>query len=195
MPRTVIDIAGFETKFKANPDPWNYQHSRFEAFKRGVLMQACGSRAYGRGLELACANGVTTRLLASRCIRLLALDGSQTAVERARVRTSDLNNVVVQRAILPREMAAGPFDLIVISELLYYLSTREVTQLLRAVAAALAPGGRVVVLHHIVPFDDVAISPAAAQEQATLYYSAIFNPVFHRALCHFDVAAFARPLK
>ena len=80
----AIDIAGFELKFQHNIDPWNYTASRFEHFKRDVLLRACGCRTYGRGLELACAIGETTRYLAHRCIRLLAVDSSPYCVVRGR---------------------------------------------------------------------------------------------------------------
>ena len=81
MQRKIIDPAGFEAKFRENIDPWNYAASPFEAYKRAVLLRACGTRRYGRGLELACAIGVTTQMLAPRCLRLLAIDSSATALK------------------------------------------------------------------------------------------------------------------
>ena len=80
MQRAIINPAGFETKFRENIDPWNYAASPFEAYKRAVLLHACGTRPFGRGLELACAIGETTRMLARRCLRLLAVDSSATAL-------------------------------------------------------------------------------------------------------------------
>ena len=83
MQRAIIDPAGFEAKFRENIDPWNYAASPFEAYKRTVLLHACGTRPFGRGLELACAIGETTRMLAPRCLRLLAVDSSATALKEA----------------------------------------------------------------------------------------------------------------
>jgi len=192
MPRSIIDIAGFEAKFQENPDPWNYGSSRFEAFKRQILLQACGTRQYGRGLELACANGETSLLLARKCLSLLAVDGSVSAVAEAQRRTAGLRHVVIAEAALPQDMPRGPFDLIVISELLYYLKSRDLDAVLRRSIAALAPGGRLVVLHHTIYFDDVAIPPAAAQQRAIEMLGQSLQPVFRRALAHFDVAAFEK---
>ena len=192
MPRSIIDIAGFEAKFQENPDPWNYGSSRFEAFKRQILLQACGTRQYGRGLELACANGETSLLLARKCLSLLAVDGSVSAVAEAKRRTAGLRHVVITEAALPQDMPRGPFDLIVISELLYYLKSRDLDAVLRRSIAALAPGGRLVVLHHTIYFDDVAIPPAAAQQRAVELLGQSLQPVFRRALAHFDVAAFEK---
>ncbi len=66
----TIDIAGFENKLRANIDPWNYTHSRFERVKREVLLRACGPSKHGRVLELGCAIGETTRGLARLSLHL-----------------------------------------------------------------------------------------------------------------------------
>ena len=80
----AIDLAGFEGKFRENIDPWDYTNSGFEHFKRTVLLRACGHGKRGRALELGCAIGETTRYLAPLCLRLVALDGSLTALAEAR---------------------------------------------------------------------------------------------------------------
>lgn len=166
MRRRVIDPAGFEARFRETIDPWDYATSPFEAWKRSVLLHACGPGPFGRALELACAIGETTRVLAPRCLRLDAVDSSQTAVVEAARRTRGLPNVRLSVALLPEEMPRGPFDLIVASEILYYLPERPFRRLLERVEAALAPGGRVVLLHHLRPFDDAAILPRRAQALA-----------------------------
>ena len=120
-----IDVNGFEEMFRKDKDPWNYAGSVFEAYKRDKLLKACGDRTYGRGFELACANGETTRRLAGRCLNLLAVDAAPTAVEEARRRTADLTNVELRTAVLPAETPMGPYDLIVASEILYYLPEPE----------------------------------------------------------------------
>lgn len=190
MQRTVIDPAGFEAKFQENIDPWNYASSPFEAFKRAVLLRACGTRPFGRGLELACAIGETTRVLAPLCLRLLALDASKTALEEARRRTASLANVTFKHSVLPGDMPRGPFDLIVVSEILYYLKPNDLRLLLSALERSLAPGGRLVVLHHVRDFDDAAIPPRIAQEQAVLTFGRRMSLVLLHDAGNFQAAAF-----
>lgn len=72
---------------------------------------------YGRGLEVACAIGETTRRLARVCLRLLAVDSSLTALNEARLRLAENKNVSFRQALLPAETPRGPFDLIVASEI------------------------------------------------------------------------------
>jgi trans-aconitate methyltransferase len=134
-----IDVRGFEQKFRENIDPWNYAHSAFERFKRTILLRACGHYMHGRGLEIGCAIGETTRHLARICLSLVALDGSATALNEARRRLSANSNVHFVSATVPEQMPRGPFDLIVISEIAYYLPQHKLSTLGRKAIVALVP--------------------------------------------------------
>ncbi|WP_279482489.1 class I SAM-dependent methyltransferase [Aureimonas sp. SK2] len=188
-----IDLAGFEAKFQASGDPWNYRTSAFEAAKRRVLLRACGPVRLGRGLELACAIGETSRALASRCLTLTATDGAPTALDTARRLTPPALRIDYRHAVLPQGVPRGPFDLVVVSEIAYYLSARDLDRLARRLARTLAPGGRIVVLHHVVPFDDTAQAPARAQERLCRALAGSMPRVVHRHHGRYAVSAFRRP--
>lgn len=195
MQRAIIDPAGFEVRFREDIDPWNYATSSFEAYKRGILLRACGTRLYGRGLELACAIGETTRVLTPKCLRLLALDASPTALDEARRRIGGRRNVSFMLARLPREMPCGPFDLIVASEIFYYLKLNDLRLLLLRLERALALGGRLVILHHLRDFHDAAIRPRMAQERAfRAMYKRMTLTFFHQTE-RFQAAAFVRGVR
>ena len=185
-----IDIDGFERLFRTEIDPWDYRNSPFEAYKRGILIRACGARRHGRGLELACANGETTLRLDRRCLRLTAVDASPTAVAAASRRTSGLPRVTVGLCKLPDEMPRGPFDLIVASEIAYYLTPNDLRGLILKIRAALAPGGRVVVLHHLRRFDDAAQLPSLAQAAVRRSLGRSMQAVFAERHGRFEAVAF-----
>lgn len=187
-----IDAAGFEAKFRDTIDPWNYAASPFEAFKRGVLLRACGAGARGRVLELGCAIGETSRVLARIGLRLVALDASPTALAEAGRRNAGNPRVVFRRAVLPGGMPRGGFDLVVISEVAYYLTGRELDSLLRRVRRVTAPGGRVVVLHHVRPFDDASQLPALAQARACAFLGRTMRPAFAFTHARFRCAAYEK---
>jgi len=189
MQRNAIDPGGFETKFQSDPDPWDYETSPFEAHKRRVLLRACGPRRYGRALEIGCAIGVTTRALARIAGRLLAVDPSPTALKEAARRTRDLRNVALRRLELP-ERIPGSFDLIVVSEVLYYLPELKCRQAVSALRAALAPGGRIVLLHHIRDFDDASQRPWLAQERAAAILLGSMAQAFRHRESRFVAEAF-----
>ena len=157
-----IDVSGFEQKFRENIDPWNYTQSRFERYKRTILLRACGRYKHGRVLELGCAIGETSRYLAPLSLRLIAVDGSSTAINEATKRLGYEKHVHFRLANLPGEMPRGPFELIVVSEIAYYLRLHQLATLGQRIIKALAPRGRVVALHHRRQFDDAAQLPALA---------------------------------
>jgi cyclopropane fatty-acyl-phospholipid synthase-like methyltransferase len=187
----AIDVAGFERKFRQNIDPWHYTTSRFEHFKRDVLLRACGHNKHGSVLELGCAIGETTRHLAPLCLRLMALDGSATAIAEAkrRVRSAHVKFV---HAKLPDQMPHGPFDLIVISEIAYYFRLHELAHLGERIAKATACHGKIVLLHHRRLFQDAAQAPNLAHWRLRIQLRRIATPVFEKQYSRFDVVALRR---
>lgn len=157
-----IDVEGFEALFQTDPDPWDYESSRFEAHKRKVLLNHIGLRSRGRVLELACANGVTTQALMRCALRTTALDASATALSQAETRLKDADRLRLMHAKLPGGMPRELFDLIVVSEIVYYLRRDAYTRLAMEILSRIAPGGRVLVLHHHVNFPDATIRPEQA---------------------------------
>ena len=187
-----IDVEGFEHKFRQNIDPWNYTSSPFEHFKRRVLIRACGLTKYGRVLELGCANGETTRALRRISLRLLAVDGSVTAVAAAKRRLAGSIHVTFSCLTVPEEMPRGPFDLIIISELAYYLPEHRLSLLGRRISASLASGGRAVVLNHRRMFDDAAQHPALAHRRLIFHLQRSLRLINRAEFPRFAVASLVR---
>ena len=178
--------------FQGDTDPWDYASSPFEALKREHLLQACGPETYDRGLELGCANGETSRRLARQCGSLLAVDASPTIIQTARARVRE-PNITFEVRELPAQTPSGPFDLIVAAELLYYLELANRNLLVERLLTALAPRGRVVLLHHAIDFDDAAQPPAQAQARAEAALTkAGLARVFQLDQDRYRVAAFSQ---
>jgi SAM-dependent methyltransferase len=188
----AIDAEGFERKFQEIIDPWNYTSSHFERHKRDVLLRACGPARRGRVLELGCAIGETTRGLARLSLRLLAVDASPTALAEAARRCAKLKNITFRRALLPQETPAGPFDLVVVSELAYYLPAHLLRQLAQRIFVALAPAGEVVVLDHRRFFDDAAVLPSLAHRRLCQQLASDMISIIAKSYPHFDIATFRK---
>jgi peptidoglycan/xylan/chitin deacetylase (PgdA/CDA1 family) len=140
--------------FFQQDDPWSYD-SAYEREKYAVQIELLPAVPIERALEVACAEGHFTRSLAPRVRRLLATDVSATALGRAAERCRSASNVVFQRLDLLSDPIPGPMDLIVCSEVLYYLrDERELRQVIDKLVAALAPGGSIVSAHAMVLRDD-----------------------------------------
>lgn len=100
-------------------------------------------KAFQQGLEVGCAAGVFTALLAPHCQALHVVDVMPAAIERAAARLKGQNHVSWEVASAESEFADGrTFDLIVVAEVLCYLPDHDTLR--RAVdrlSARLAPGG------------------------------------------------------
>jgi len=137
----------FEGLYEADRDPWGFETSAYEAEKYERTIAALEGRHFPRGLEVGCSIGVLTAMLSAHCDALLAVDVSELAVERAGKRLAELDHVRVERRTLPEEIPAGPFDLIVCSEVLYYWDRELLSAALDELEPELAPGGSLLAVH------------------------------------------------
>jgi SAM-dependent methyltransferase len=139
--------ATFERVYAASDDPWRFRTSWYEARKRDLLLACLPAPRYRHAFEPGCANGELAAALAPRCDRLLASDGVEAAVALARTRLAGFSHVQVERQWLPQDWPVGEFDLIVIGETGFYLSTQALQDLVNRIKASLSADGTVVACH------------------------------------------------
>lgn len=152
----------FEGLYEASADPWDFATSAYEREKYDRSLDALGERHFERALEVGCSIGVFTERLAARCDELLAVDISDRAVAAAAERTAPLAHVTVERRSLPEDTPAGPFDLVVCSEVLYYWTEAVLGDGLDALAGELRPGGLMLAVHWTEPTDTYPLQGAEA---------------------------------
>ncbi len=143
----------FDALFQRHDDPWQFRSRWYEARKRALTLASLPAFRYASGYEPGCANGELSAALAERCDRLLVSDGSALAVQATRLRVTGLAQVQVRQAWLPAQWPDERFDLIVISELAYYLDATEIDALADHALASLQPGGTVLACHWRRPID------------------------------------------
>ena len=124
----------------ATPDPWDFETSAYEAQKRAATLAAIAGKRFARALELGCSTGRLTVELAEVSDRIVAVDCSATALAMAEDRLEPLR-VTLERMDVPASWPSGTFDLVVISEVLYFLSREEVAQVAGKCADSLTAGG------------------------------------------------------
>jgi LmbE family N-acetylglucosaminyl deacetylase/SAM-dependent methyltransferase len=146
--RGAADAEGiFDAVHLGAADPWGYEDSWYEQRKRALTLAALPEPKYDAGLEVGCSIGTLSAGLAQRCGRFLAVDASSTAQLQAARRLAPFAGAEARHLTLPRQWPDGSFDLIVVSEVGYYLTPPEVGELFGRIAAALAPGGTLLLCH------------------------------------------------
>jgi LmbE family N-acetylglucosaminyl deacetylase len=146
-PRRSAPISRFERLYGDGGDPWQVTTKWYERRKRANLLAALPDERYGTAVEPACGTGALTRELAARCDHVLAFDPVAEAVRRCREHTAGLPNVHVSPGALPADLPAGPVDLVVFSEILYYLDDDDLAKSVQAAVDALRPGGCLAAVH------------------------------------------------
>ncbi len=152
-----ITLDGFERTFAADPDPWRTFADRDEAVKRRAILHAIGGGPIGRVLELAAGNGSNSVAIARRALRLDATEATRAGTALvARAVAGHAPRARAIRLAVPARLPRARYDVVVIAELLYYLSPHAMRRTARDVARVLRPGGVLVLAHHRIDFHDFA---------------------------------------
>lgn len=146
-PRRTLEPAYFDALYASNTDPWNFAASPFEHGKYALTLSSFPRPRYQSALEVGCSIGVLTRMIASRCDIVLAIDAARSPLAEARRRCADLPRVRFEQMFVPKQWPNGVFDLIVLSEVLYYLNPEDVHRLAARVTGSLASRGAVILVH------------------------------------------------
>jgi predicted TPR repeat methyltransferase len=145
-------------------DPWELETSDFEQARYAHKLSMVQSRRYERVLEIGCGAGQFTRLIAPLAEQIVALDVSTAAIDRARKTGLDRN--IDYRAVNVMEYdvgAEGPWDLIILSETIYYLgwlySFFDVAWLAAQLYQASTLSGRLLLANTAAELDDYLVRP------------------------------------
>ena len=170
----MSDAAYFDALYQRD-DPFEYRTRWYEARKRALTLASLPQAHYLRAWELGCSNGVLSAALAPRCAQLLATDLSDVAVASARQLLATHAHVRVERAQHPREWPDGQFDLIVFSELGYYLEPEAMQQMAVRLAASLDPQGVLIACHWRPAFEQARCSAAFVHAQLDALLPQVFS--------------------
>ncbi len=133
----------WEEHYSARPQVWS---GRVNAQLAAAMPKLSGTRA----LDLGCGEGADAIWLAEQGWTVVAVDVSETALSRARTAAASRGvggHIDFQQHELTRSFPAGTFDLV---SACFLHSTVEMdrTLILRKAAAAVAPGGALLIVDH-----------------------------------------------
>lgn len=158
-----ITLDGFDAKFAGDDDPWATFTNRDEALKRSAILHAMGAGAWGRVLELAAGNGSNSIAIVPRALRLDATEATTSGTALVARALGGRRRARAIKLVVPARLPQSRYDMIVVAEVLYYLTGRAMARTACDVAAALRPGGTLVLAHHRVDYPDFAQHAAHLQ--------------------------------
>ncbi len=143
--------AEMDAVHQRSEDPWQVGSRWYERRKRAVTLAALPAERYSRVLEVGCSVGGLTADLAQRAEHVTAVDVSSSSLEAARAQLVELiagGRVSLQQVQVPWQWPeAGFYDLIVVSEVGYFLSADAWAGLVDRCLSSLTPGGVLLACH------------------------------------------------
>ncbi len=127
---TAVPVETLRALYARTDDPWHFRTSAYEREKYESTLAALPQRRFRHILEIGCGNGELAARLAARAAAYTGLDAVEVALSAAR-RAVPSGRFV--RGFLPCDLPPGAYDLIVLSEILYFLDRPGLQALARQV--------------------------------------------------------------
>lgn len=156
--KKTLDAAYFNELYGKNRDPWNFESSEYEKNKYVQTMLIIPDDVYANVFEIGCSNGALSMLLQSRSQKLLSVDSSSIAVANAKKRLSEHKHVTVKEMEVPRDFPSQQFDLILLSEVGYFMVEEDLLLLRDKMIDALLPGGHLLLVHWTPPVEEFPLT-------------------------------------
>jgi 2-polyprenyl-3-methyl-5-hydroxy-6-metoxy-1,4-benzoquinol methylase len=147
---TRLPDAYFDRVYASADDPWQLSTRWYERRKYAITLALLPKPRYRHAFEPGCSIGTLTAPLALRCDHVTAVDVADAALQSADARLRQAgcrDRVTLARLSMDATWPPGPFDLLVLSEVAYYLAEDALAEVLRRECARLQPGANVVAAH------------------------------------------------
>jgi SAM-dependent methyltransferase len=169
----------FDALYKANTDPWGYATLWREQRRHNLVMSILDRPYYERVFEPACSTGVLTAKLAERARVVIAWDGSKEAVLLADTALQSFEGVSIAHEHVPDHWPNGTFDLIVLSDFLYYLNPTDIARVAKRAQQSLAKGGFIITCHWVgVAHDFLTAGAGAVQDVLESQLGPVNGPAY-----------------
>ncbi len=145
--KNSLSAAYFDEFYSHGDDPWNFESSPYERSKYKATLAALPRDVYQNAFEIGCSIGVLTEKLVLKCKKLLAIEPADVPLEKAKNRLKNYPQVVFKKMFVPQDFPDEAFDLILLSEVGYFLSREDLEKLAGLMTEHLGPGGQLLLVH------------------------------------------------
>jgi SAM-dependent methyltransferase len=150
----------FDEMYAAARDPWRLEERWYDQRKYAITMAMLPRPRYRHAFEPGCSVGVLTALLSQRCDRVTATDVAAEALASARGRLAASGRS--EAVTLLRSSVDAPWpadvDLVVLSEVGYYLDGPSLRSVLTRECPRLGQGATLIAAHWRHRVDDYPLT-------------------------------------
>jgi SAM-dependent methyltransferase len=140
----------FDRMYADSADPWHLESRWYERRKYAITLALLPYPRYRHAFEPGCSIGVLTELLAQRCDHVTSTDVSVAALDATHRRLLDAgrrDRLTLLCQSIETPWPATPFDLIMLSEVCYYLDPATLRTTLDREVPRLTRGATVISAH------------------------------------------------
>ncbi|MEU0494651.1 SAM-dependent methyltransferase [Mycobacterium sp. NPDC006124] len=148
----------FDDVYADSADPWGMAERWYEQRKYTITMAMLPDQRYRHAFEPGCSIGMLTERLVERCDRVTSYDVAQAALDITRTRLGDREDLELVRSSLDAAWPGEDVDLVVVSEVAYYLGEESLRQVLDRECRRLAAGATIVAAHWRHPVADYPLT-------------------------------------
>lgn len=151
MPGVLPGADHFSRLYRDGRDFWGVRDRPYEVAKRAAAVAFLQGWRGQRGLELGCGEG----FLAARLIEegtlgtVTGIDLDPGIIDRAWQTHAALSGAAFRQGRMPEDFPPEPFDLLVVSEMLYFLAEREIADLAARMTRAARPGALCLLVNYL----------------------------------------------
>ncbi len=128
---TSVSLNRLNEIYANSDDPWAFATRAYEQEKFQATRDALRRSSYAAALEIGCGNGELARYIAPFCKAYLGMDAVEKALHAAREKNPDAHFI---KGYYPCALPLGRYDLIVLSEFLYFLDAPDIVGLATQIA-------------------------------------------------------------
>lgn len=150
----------FNRFYWLDKDPFGAKDSKYEISKQNRLLELIARQEYRLSLDVGCGNGLLSRRIAAHCEHIIGIDFSSRAVQLAQQNCTGVPNMTLDVADIRNYESSQRFDLIICSEVLYYLQGQALAAVVEKLHRISTPGARLA----LVGRADAKIVPQSLQQ-------------------------------
>jgi 2-polyprenyl-3-methyl-5-hydroxy-6-metoxy-1,4-benzoquinol methylase len=184
----------FERLYLEHPDPWDYKTRDYEHDKYRSTLECVlkWRRATEYALEMGCSVGIFSKMLAAYFTRCVAIDLSSEALQAAVKLNCAQKNIQFARGDLRSLNLRQRFDVIICSEVLYYVFQKDADRVVRNLDQHLASNGIIVSVSGIPSDEPAAIHVDDWEQKLSSFLGVIHKDVVQDPRRPYQIVVFAR---